>query len=290
MLSYNAPTKAWKSILETELNKKISFFLNQPSFSGVSDEVKKRILQFALAGGKRLRPHIFIIVNNAYKPMEQNIQMAAAAGIELFHLFALIHDDLVDGSPQRRGKPSLHELLKLKPGEAGVRDGRSLAIITGDLIFTEACRTFTNLAVTDSLKNRALKLLLEVAQTTGGGALSEIHLRDCPDCDSAITRKLHCYKTAEYSFSIPLALGGLLGSCEIEEEEKLFCLGRTLGRAYQIRDDLEDLEALLNGSDKSKEAPRDVFQNLPFVIGLETGRQKDFKNCWKNSSELFLFA
>ena len=285
MLNYNSSNTSLKTILETELKQKISSVLNMPSFSGVSDEVKNRILKFTLNGGKRLRPRLFIIANSAYHELERKTQMSAAAGLELFHLFALIHDDLVDGSPQRRGEPSLHELLKLKPGKAGERDGRSLAMITGDLIFAEACRAFTNLNVPVSIKNRALQKLLEVAITTGGGALCEIDLRDCPDYDSTITRKLHCHKTAEYSFSIPLTLGGLLGGCNTEEENKLFTLGRIAGRAYQIRDDLEDLEALLSGNDKSIEAQRDVFQNLPFVIGLESDREKVFKSCWNNYLE-----
>ncbi|MGM0599554.1 MAG: polyprenyl synthetase family protein [Candidatus Rifleibacteriota bacterium] len=282
MLHFNPNFHTWKSALEKELEKNISTFLKRPSFARVSNKIKSRILEFALSGGKRLRPRLFLIANSAYKPLEKSTQLSAAAGIELFHLFALIHDDLIDGSPQRRGQPSLHELLRIKPGEAGVRDGRSLALITGDLIFTRACKTFADLQLSDALKNRALNLLLDVALTTGGGALTEVSLRDCPTHDSAITRKLHCHKTAEYSFSIPLVIGGLLGNCETSEEKKLFELGHILGKAYQIKDDLEDLEALLNGNDKSEEARRDVFQNLPFVIGLESNRNEEFTDCWNS--------
>jgi len=270
----------WKESLEMRLKDRVDSILRRPAFEFLAHEVKNHFLKFIQSGGKRLRPTIFHLAHSGYSRLPLNEETAVAVGLELFHLFALTHDDLIDGSPVRRDTFSLHELLRSRPGAAGVRDGRSLALVFGDFLFAAGIQTIVTMAIPHSIKHQVLEELLQIALNTAGGALTEIGLRDSESADAAMIRQLHKNKTAEYSFVGPLSLGALLGGAKPAERQRLRNMGLLLGRAYQIRDDLEDLQNLLNGKDNSEEAKRDVFQTLPLVLGLESTTRKDLKRPW----------
>jgi geranylgeranyl diphosphate synthase type I len=190
------------------------------------------------AGGKRLRPAFchWAYVGAGGDATSQTIVDAGAA-LELLHTFALVHDDVMDGSDRRRGLPSIHHDFVLRHrdrawnGEAR-RFGEGVAILVGDFAFVysdvlfprtshDARRVFDDLRVELSVGQ-----YLDLVGTAGGSR----------DADAA--RRIERYKSGKYTVERPLHLGAALAGRLDELAEPLSRFGLPLGEAFQLRDDL----------------------------------------------------
>ena len=198
------------------------------------------VLGLVLAGGKRLRP-AFIhwgFVGAGGEPGDAR-SIDAGAAIELLHAFALLHDDVMDGSATRRGAPATHVVLAQRHGGRGWRGearrfGEGLAVLFGDLAFVQADR----LLVDAPTEARAIWNELRVELTVGqfldlvGTATGE---RGC-----AAAERIARYKSAKYTVERPLHLGALL----VDAPRRADMLGHysryglPLGDAFQLRDDV----------------------------------------------------
>jgi geranylgeranyl diphosphate synthase type I len=205
---------------------------------GLLDAVRR----FVLAGGKRLRPMFcYWGWRGAGRPDEPGI-VAAAAALELFHAFALIHDDIMDGSERRRGRPSMHRhfadvyAARAWRGDPA-RYGQSAALLSGDLcaawadqMFHESglpperlhygYRVFASMR-TEAIAGQYLDLVSGVGDGTVTGALTLIRL-----------------KAARYTVTRPLQVGAALAGAGPDLMAALMEFGDPLGDAFQIRDDM----------------------------------------------------
>ena len=206
------------------------------------------VSSFVLGGGKRVRPLLFLIAWRGYGQDDSPAIVKAAVSFELFHAFALMHDDLLDRSPLRRGRLSMHGMLEAgcnDRGSSGV--GRDLALIAGDVTFAMAVDAFRHAPGSEQRKAEALHRMMLCALDTGHGVFDEVFLRErsCGEICRETMIALQERKTACYTFVCPLASAAILAGVEETELERLERFGLLLGRAYQIHDDISDLRAFL---------------------------------------------
>jgi geranylgeranyl pyrophosphate synthase len=176
--------------------------------------------QTIAAGGKRLRPLLVFLAAGA-PPPETDGLLGAAVAVELVHGATLIHDDVLDGSPLRRGHPTVFA--------AG---GRSMAIATGDLLFS---RAFAELAATGSVQ--AVRVLARASRELAAGEVMQRADAFAPDL--TVERYLErCRLKTAVLFRAACELGALQAGGPSRE---LADFGEQIGLAFQILDDVLDV-------------------------------------------------
>jgi geranylgeranyl diphosphate synthase type I len=199
------------------------------------------------AGGKRLRPLLCLLGHRAAGRLDPTPALPAAAALELFHLFALIHDDVMDDERERRGVPSTHRRFAGEP-PGGERFGRSAAILVGDLALVLSHELFATAPVDRERLAEASAVFSRSALLTAAGQLADVAGR----WDDR--ERLARLKTGSYTVEAPLAIGAILGGGSGELRSALDEFARPLGVAFQLRDD--DLD---DGDDATRSADLDAL-------------------------------
>lgn len=211
-----------------------------------------RAAEFALHGGKRLRPRLCLasyrICSGRLDSPPRPVWLAAAS-LELFHAFMLVHDDLIDGSLTRRDRLTLHEAIRAddfdgdEPG--GQKRAADLGLVAGDLLFSLGMRLLSRAGLDDASSARAQRLVADMLFETGLGEALDILYGDCPLelLDEAQLVEAYHRKTARYSVSGPLVLGATLAGASSQACKALRRFGDLLGLAYQLKNDLDALDA-----------------------------------------------
>jgi geranylgeranyl diphosphate synthase type I len=236
-------------------------------------ELHAALLDYLKRSGKRLRPWLMLLAYEGYSPRREPAVWNAALALELFHAFALVHDDIVDRSPVRRGGPAMHVLLE---GPRG--GGRELAMLAGDVVYAMAVRKFLSCTDDPRKKLSALDELTRTAVRTGAGAFAELRARERPlgSLSGEEIVAIYDLKTSLYTFACPLRVGAILGGAPEPELERLLGYGLLLGRAFQLRDDLEDLATLLDappGADAASLA--EIKTTLPLWFAWRAAGEPD---------------
>ena len=194
--------------------------------------------QLVLAGGKRLRPAFchWAFVGAGGSAGDAAVVDAGAA-LELLHTFALIHDDIMDGSPTRRALDTVHvsfedrHLLNEWRGERR-RFGEGVAILVGDLAFVYADRLLAG------APPAALDIFGELRIEVNVGQYLDLLGTARGDVDRASARRISLYKSGKYTVERPLHLGAALAGRLDDLREPLTEYGLPMGEAFQLRDDL----------------------------------------------------
>lgn len=187
------------------------------------------------AGGKRLRPLLVMAVLQAFGKKEE-IGLDTACAIEMIHTYSLIHDDLpcMDDDDLRRGKPTNHKIF-----------GEGLAVLAGDALLTLAFEVIANQSKTEIDPSVHLELILELARAAGaegmvGGQVADIEGEKI-GVDLQGLEYIHENKTGKL-LGYSIMAGAILAGASSEQKEKLREFSRHLGLAFQIRDDILDVE------------------------------------------------
>lgn len=201
-------------------------------------------------GGKRLRALLTIAAfnsftdeNNTSKIQKQSIFDIACA-LEVFQTAALIHDDIIDESALRRGKPSAYCALSASLNNKHI--GAGLGIMLGDLLATESFDIARSAAKNFTYNEELLEAFASMQKNVGIGQVLDlsIEMMDLSDPLQLAQSSLNVFrwKTASYTTVAPLTLGFLAGSMKPDEAYELALrIGDPLGIAFQLADDLLDI-------------------------------------------------
>jgi geranylgeranyl diphosphate synthase type I len=198
--------------------------------------------RFILDSGKRLRP-IFAVVGylGSGKELSKEIIKAASA-LELIHVCALIHDDLMDGSDTRRGAPSIHrefEVIHRKDGRAGNSQqfGAATAILLGDLALVWSAKMLHQSGVSDDVLINSLPMYDELRVELMAGQFLDVYEQTSHSSSLERSRKIARYKSGKYTIERPLHFGAALA--QVRNLDSVYTdYGIPLGEAFQLRDDL----------------------------------------------------
>jgi len=233
------------SLLNEELKKFIGefskyqqqFFIRRVNSSGkyssLISNFYKDLADFS-SGGKKLRPFLVYLgwIIAGKKDLPKILPIALA--FELVHSFLLIHDDVIDRSDTRRGKPTLHNKFEKKFGS---HYGISQAIILGDIACFEAFKLIAESDFTDQIKIKLISNFSVVLLETGYGEGLDVEYTYKKASLKEIFSVTNL-KTARYSFFGPLILGAIAGGAEKSLISKLEKFALPLGSAFQLTDDI----------------------------------------------------
>ena len=210
-------------------------------------------------GGKRLRG---ILVRLGYELAEGKASdeiFKVAAAHEIFHTAILVHDDIIDQSEFRRGKPSLYKVL------GGDHYGTSQAISLGDAGFFLAFKMIAESRFSSDVKTKAMQIFADSMLDTSIGEMLDVALpkekRALKEEDVFAIAKL---KTARYSFSGPLVVGAILAGADQRLLSQLAQFGENVGIAYQIQDDI--LGIFGNENETGKSVCSDISEGKATVL------------------------
>jgi len=194
--------------------------------------------ELVAAGGKRLRPAFahWAFVGAGGDPCDPRV-IDAGAALELLHTFALVHDDVMDGSDRRRGLPAIHRRFIGRHREIGGvgearRFGEGAAILVGDFAFVYADVLF------ESAPPEARRLFDELRIELCVGQYLDLVGTASGSRDGARAERIERYKSGKYTVERPLHLGAALAGRLDELAAPLSAVGLPLGQAFQLRDDV----------------------------------------------------
>jgi geranylgeranyl diphosphate synthase type II len=217
------------------------------------------------AGGKRIRPILCLETARIFGS-DVTPALHPACAIEFIHTYSLIHDDLpaLDNDDLRRGKPTCHKKF-----------GEAIAILAGDALLTLA---FETIGGTPAVAERRAAMLTEVATAAGtvngmvGGQVADIEAEGKP-IDPQMLEYIHRSKTAAL-IRASITAGALCAGANGEDVARLRRFGDTIGWAFQVTDDILDVEE--SSAALGKTAGKDMAQQkatYPAVYGLERSHQ-----------------
>ena len=198
----------------------------------------------AVNGGKRLRAAFCYWGFRAVSPevSDETALLRACAALEVLHASALVHDDLMDASDTRRGRPATHRAFETTHREAGwagdpTQYGAAAAILLGDLLLTWADELLRRCGLPLDRVSRALDVFdLCRSEVIAGQFLDvSVQARGRADVETAMT--VLRYKSAKYSIERPLHVGAALAGADDALLAQLTAFGLPLGEAFQLRDD-----------------------------------------------------
>ncbi|GAA3374039.1 polyprenyl synthetase family protein [Streptomyces racemochromogenes] len=220
-------------------------------------------LHTATRHGKRLRAAFCYWGWRGAGQPDSDALVRAAAAIELVHAAAVVHDDLIDGSSTRHGRPTVHTALHQSSADGADASARALAMLVGDLLMAMAGQLFTDSGVPGAFLNRARPLWTVLARELIAGECLEIMSTGrAPDPEASV--KVIRYKTAKYTVEHPLQIGGLLAGAPPRLLRAYSDYGLPLGEAFQLRDDLLGLFG--DPARTGKDPADDVSGNRPTVL------------------------
>lgn len=245
--------------IEKELSKYIAV-LNAPS-------IIKEAMDYSLqAGGKRIRPILLLSTLHALK-QDINKGLACACAVEMIHTYSLIHDDLpaMDNDDLRRGKPTNHKVY-----------GEAIAILAGDGLLTYSFQLIAeDQQLTPTAKLELMKLLSIAAGAEGmvGGQVADMQGENTTLSIDQL-EYIHANKTGKLiSFSV--MAGALIGGATQKQQELFEKYANHIGIAFQIRDDVLDIEG--NQDVVGKTIGSDVTNHkstYPSLLSLEGAKER----------------
>lgn len=228
-------------------------------------EVHKAMRYSVFAGGKRLRPYLTMLAFQLFNEDVEAITPVAAA-LEMIHTFSLIHDDLpdIDDDEYRRGKKSCHAVY-----------GEGDALLAGDALLVSAFELVTHAQVDASLRIQFIREMAAECGITGliAGQMVDIQ-SEGKKVDKKTLNYIHENKTGRL-INLSLRLGALGGGAKEKELKAIEEYGTCIGMAFQIVDDLLDIEGSQEelGKTIGKDASAQKV-TFPAVYGVEESRRQ----------------
>lgn len=212
-------------------------------------------------GGKRLRPVLTLITAEIFEA-DYKTALNASLSIEVFHNFSLVHDDIMDGAPLRRGKETVHEKWNVNTG-----------ILSGDAMLIMAYQLFENYEpeIFQALAKLFSKTALEVCE----GQQYDVDFETRNDVTVSEYLKMIEYKTAVL-VAAAMKMGAIVAHASEEDQRKIYDFGKNLGLAFQLKDDY--LDAFGDPETFGKQVGGDIIENKKtylYIKALEFSNDED---------------
>ena len=221
--------------------------------------------------GKRIRPYIAYLSYKVSGGTDEKEAIKFFTFIEIFHLFCLIHDDIMDQADIRHGVSTIHKFISEKSNE---QYGNSQAMLVGDMMLSWSHELLQNSLFGSSeikdIQNIFHKMIDEVCV----GQMLDLSLKNKKTATNEEIMQKMLLKTAGYSFTNPFLIGSALAGKK--NDDFFMSLGKHLGLAFQIQDDIIDIE----GGESNKTSFNDVTEHQPTLISnyvLENGTPEQKK-------------
>ena len=195
-------------------------------------------------GGKYLRPNLVLMAADMYK-FDLTKVMPQALGIELFHNFTLMHDDIMDEAPIRRGETTVHE-----------KWNSNVAILSGDVLFVKAYQLIVK--AESRFLHKILALFNKTAIEVCEGQQLDMNFETQVDVSMSSYLKMIRFKTAVL-LACSLKIGALVANASDEDQENLYHFGIHIGIAFQLMDDILDVYG--DQKDFGKQVAGDILSN-----------------------------
>jgi len=213
----------------------------------VADAVE-HLRDFVLGGGKRIRPTYGWVgytatVGASDQAEDPAAVLRAVSSLELIQACALIHDDIIDASDTRRGKPTVHRAISAEHSRSGWHGdsdtyGENVAILLGDLALAWADDMWRYSGVSEEALQRAAEPWRGMRSEVIGGQILDISLEASNSESEEMANAVNRYKTAAYTVERPLHLGAAIAGADDATIAALRGYGHDIGIAFQLRDDL----------------------------------------------------
>ena len=237
--------------------KQFSEFLNSYNVEREPKNLYQPIEYILNLGGKRLRP-VLTLMTTACFGGDINRSMDAALALEVFHNFSLIHDDIMDAAPLRRGKETVHEKWNINTG-----------ILSGDAMLISAYQLFENYPP-ETFRELA-KLFSKTALEVCEGQQYDIDFETRLQVSIPEYLKMIEYKTAVL-VGAAMKMGAIVANATIADQNRCYEFGKNLGIAFQLQDDY--LDAFGNPESFGKQVGGDILENKKtylFLKAIENG-------------------
>ena len=251
---------AWRARVEAALDRALPSTTQEPA------RLHAAMRHGALGGGKRMRPLLVYASGNAFGANEAALD-AAAVAVELIHCYSLVHDDLpaMDNDALRRGQPTVH-----------VAFDEATAILAGDALQALAFEVLTD---APQPAGQRVAMLAELARASGvagmcGGQALDIAATGKVGQAISELERLHAMKTGAL-LRAAVRLGAIAAGADAASRAVLDRYADALGLAFQIRDDLLDIES--DSATLGKTAGKDVAQakaTFPALLGADGSRAR----------------
>ncbi len=252
-----------RELVDRKLDSLLKYF--PKSITPLEESIRYSVL----SGGKRLRPILMIASTEAFAGKDETV-LPIACALEMIHTYSLIHDDLpcMDDDSLRRGVPTNHNVY-----------GEAVAILAGDALLTDAFNLVIKEGLSAGIRPKILvEVVAELSHAAGSngmirGQAIDLALEGINDVSVDQVEKMHLLKTGAL-IEVAVIIGAKLGGASDKEIKKLSTYAKSLGLAFQIMDDVLDVEG---GKDTGKETGADVRNKkitYPELVGLKKSKKK----------------
>lgn len=253
---------SYKEVFVAHLEKKIK--LKEPA------NLYEPIRYILGLGGKRLRPSLTLLTTDLFDGNYEDA-LDAALGIEVFHNFSLVHDDIMDDAPLRRGKTTVHEKWDATTG-----------ILSGDAMLIKSYQFF------ESYSDKVFKELIQLFSKTGmevcEGQQYDVDFETRDNVTLPEYLRMIEYKTAVL-VAAAMKMGAIIADTSKENQNLIYQFGRNLGIAFQLQDDY--LDAFGNPKTFGKQVGGDIIENKKTYLFL---RSLDLSNSAEKQMLQHLYA
>jgi len=232
-------------------------YLRKELFDQSPRELYEPVNYILQLGGKRLRPVLLLMGANLFSE-EIDHALPAALAIEIFHNFSLVHDDIMDEAPLRRGQPTVH-----------IKYGQNAGILSGDVMLILTYQYLNQLQNPNQLPT-ILRIFNQLAIEVCEGQQYDMNFETQESVEIAAYLKMIELKTSVL-IAGGLKIGALIGGAEEEDANELYEFGRHIGIAFQLQDDI--LDTFGDPEKFGKKVGGDIAQNKKTFLLLKSIEQ-----------------
>lgn len=211
---------------ETEINQLVERMFDEIEFTREPAGLYDPLRYMIEIGGKRIRPRLCLTTYSLFSDEVDNGILAPATALEVFHSFTLMHDDIMDRSPLRRGMPTVWK-----------KWNEDTAILSGDVMLIDAYQRISQAPKT--VMGRVMPLFSRTAAQVCDGQQYDMDFESLAEVPMADYNKMIGLKTAVL-LACSAAMGAIIGGASEQESDALYNYGYELGMAFQVADDYLD--------------------------------------------------